>query len=61
VPQDVERELVVFGLRLSRSMDCIHRLHDDVLKVWNFYDPTEFSHRVSSVVTDAHVGDQLFY
>jgi len=21
-------------------MDCIHRLHDDVLKVWNFNDPT---------------------
>jgi len=28
-------------------MDCIHRLHDDVLKVWNFNDPTRVSYRVS--------------
>jgi hypothetical protein len=27
-------------------MDCIHRLHDDVLKVWNFNDPTGVSYRV---------------
>ena len=24
-------------------IDCIHRIHDDVLKVWNFNDPTKVS------------------
>ena len=25
-------------------IDCIHRLHEDILKVWNFNDPTGVSH-----------------
>ena len=28
-------------------IDCIHRLHDDVLKVWNFNDPSGVSFRIS--------------
>jgi len=28
-------------------MDCIHRLHEDVLKVWNFNDPTGVSYKFS--------------
>ena len=30
-------------------IDCVHRIHDDVLKVWNFNDPTKVSCRVSSI------------
>jgi len=38
-------------------MDCIHRLHDDVLKVWNFNDPTRVAIKfpsTSSIVADTH-------
>ncbi|KAG6811661.1 hypothetical protein H0H92_006374 [Tricholoma furcatifolium] len=31
-------------------IDCIHRLHDDVLKVWNFHDPKGVSYQILSGV-----------
>ena len=31
-------------------IDCIHRIHDDVLKVWNFNDPTKVSCKVSFLI-----------
>ena len=38
-------------------INCIHRLHEDVLKVWNFNDPTGVSYiflSISSIVIDVH-------
>ena len=36
-------------------VDCIERIHDDILKVWNFNDPLKVSAYLTSWETEIHV------